>query len=135
MLGSLLRTGVLIAIWRKYLHPRFKWLFVSFAVILMINLVHSEAISFLRETQQTEYAKYAFFLRWAGWTFVGLAYFLGVERRLARAAHPIATDKPQHAVTSLTEADPFDSIRQKPRIETRSQQLRNRPAHGENDKP
>lgn len=131
MLIPLLRSGVLYLIWRRHIRQRAIGIIVTVLLVLIVNLIHSEALAFFKATERLNLAPTAFYFRWFGWLATGIGYLWFVERKIAKAGKaaqarandtgksPRAQGKP--AAKPVEQHDGFDALRHNTPLRSRAE--------------
>ncbi|CAA0080618.1 Uncharacterised protein [Zhongshania aliphaticivorans] len=131
MLIPILRSGALYLLWRRHIRRRAFGLIVTAALILAVNLIHSEALAFFSATERLDLAPLAFYFRWCAWLIAGIGYLWFVERKLAKDAQQnrsktnkdLNKSKDSIPAKPVEQHDGFDALRHNAPLRSRAEIL------------
>jgi hypothetical protein len=121
MLKNILHLTLLGVLWKRY-----KSIIIStmllFVYFWLVSKLHQDYVSYSELNKDHEFLALSFFIKWCAF-FIGVVIYLFFNSFYPRAAKPDRSKVDQvkkEAAEKPTTPDPFNEIRQKPRLRSRA---------------
>jgi len=125
MLNQLTRFVLIASAW-KWLKPRWKGLAFLVAVILLVTILHSEYLEYVKISNNNEYVAISYLIKWTALTLAFFSYlvvFAWGKKSIQGDSARNNTTKPDSEKTSAPTDDGFNFLREKEHLENRAEKL------------
>lgn len=124
MLNHLLKAGIYLklALWIK---PRFKGLVISFGLILITWLAHSEYLGYVDRSENNEFLEASYLIKWAIIILICIGYGFFTRKR-PKESSPDKQTVAKNTDTvkeNINEDDGFDFLRGKARLDSKADKI------------